>query len=227
MQMNGGSHGCTVKLVMLGNTNVGKTSIVKRFVYNEHDMYAATLGATFCSKIVEVPNSSDFIKFQIWDTAGQEMYRGLASLYYKDAAAAVLVYDITNESSYEGIKEWVEELRENEAGNIIMAIAANKSDMLEKERVELKEVKAYADTIGAIFKYSSAKDNTGINDLFLEIARELYPHLKDRFPKEGDKKAEDIPINPFKEPRCSIMLTKARHQRAARARGDKPGGCKC
>eukprot|EP00824_Muranothrix_gubernata_P022344 TRINITY_DN532_c0_g1_i1.p1 TRINITY_DN532_c0_g1~~TRINITY_DN532_c0_g1_i1.p1 ORF type:complete len:227 (+),score=25.95 TRINITY_DN532_c0_g1_i1:39-719(+) len=217
--------GCTVKLVMLGNSGVGKTSIVRRFVYNEHDAYAATLGATFCSKIVNIPSSTDFIKFQIWDTAGQEMYRGLASLYYKDAAAAILAYDITNKDSFEGLKEWVNELRENEAANIILAIAGNKSDLLSEEKIDVSSVKAYADSIGAIFKYTSAKEDEGVNDIFIEIARELHPHLKEKFPDHQEEEGgiqEDKPVNPFKEPRQSCFLQAKKHEKQAR---NKKGGC--
>ena len=218
----------TVKLVMLGNTNVGKTSIVRRFVYSEHDAYPPTLGANFCAKMVPVPDSSDFVKFQVWDTAGQEIYRGLASLYYKDAAAAILVYDITNHDSFEGLKEWVNELKENEADNIIFAIASNKSDLLEEEKVEPGEARKYAESIGAILKYTSAKDNTGINDIFVEIASELHPHLKDKFKDGIDKEDPDKEhvVNPFKEARTpSINITKANHVQSA-AKKKKKGCCK-
>ncbi len=217
----------TVKLVMLGNANVGKTSIVRRFVYSEHDAYPPTLGANFCAIMVPVPDSSDFVKFQVWDTAGQEIYRGLASLYYKDAAAAILVYDITNHDSFEGLKEWVNELKENEADNIIFAIASNKSDLLEEEKVEPSEARKYAENIGAILKYTSAKENTGINDIFLEIAAELHPHLKDKF-KEGlvkDAQETEHAINPFKDARTpSINITKAAHEQTG-LKKKKKGGC--
>ena len=170
-----------VKLVLLGDTGVGKTSIVQRFVYNNYrEENPPTIGASFMSKVMEIPGTEQTIKFQIWDTAGQEKYKSLASMYYKDASAAILVYDITSKQSFDAIKFWVKELKENVQDELVIAIAANKADLIEHENVELSVAQKYSSEIDAIFKQTSAKDNIGIDDVFLKICMNLRPDLADK-----------------------------------------------
>ena len=171
-----------IKLVLLGESGAGKTSIVHRYVNNKYnEENPPTIGASFLSKVVELPNDQS-IKLQIWDTAGQERYRSLASMYYKDAAAAILVYDTTSMKSFEGIKYWVNELRSNIPNQITIAIAANKSDLLEKEEVDLSIGQAFAKDNNAIFKQTSAKNNTGIAELFNDICFKIRPDLVSSIP---------------------------------------------
>ena len=178
----------TIKIVLLGDSGVGKTSIAQRFANNTfNENNSGTIGASFISKIINIPNSDKSIKFQIWDTAGQEKYRSLASMYYKDSNAAIIVYDITKINSFEGMKFWVNELKNNISDdNYQIAIAANKSDLIEKEEVTLASGKAYADSITAIFKQTSAKENLGIDDLFDTISEKLGP-ATDSIPSELNK----------------------------------------
>ncbi|CAG9311795.1 unnamed protein product [Blepharisma stoltei] len=158
-----------VKVVLLGDSGVGKSSIVLRFVADTfHNNLDPTIGASFLSKAIEVENHS--IKFSIWDTAGQERYHSLARMYYADTAAAVLVYDITNRASYEAMKHWRDELAEFGPRNLVIAIAGNKEDLVDKEEVDLIEAKEYADSIGAIFRKTSAKTKYGVDQLFKDIA---------------------------------------------------------
>ena len=106
-----------VKLVLLGDTGVGKSSIVLRFVANNFKLDEdATIGASYMSKMLHIDDKT--IKFNIWDTAGQERYQSLAKMYYRDANAAILVYDITKKQSFEGLKRWYNELREYGPKNI-------------------------------------------------------------------------------------------------------------
>lgn len=161
-----------VKVVLLGESGVGKTSIVQRFAKGEFkEENKATLGAVFLSKILDIPGTGTSVKFQIWDTAGQEKYRSLASMYYQDAAAAILVYDITKRNTFEGISYWFTELQKNAPEKIKIAIAANKADLVEQEAVSTHEAKTFADSHQAILKMTSAKDGMGINDIFIEIAK--------------------------------------------------------
>ena len=112
------------------------------------------------------------LKLEIWETAGQERYRSLSKMFYKDADAAILVYDITNQKSFDELKSfWAEQVKESSPENIIIAIAANKCDLIEKKVVEEIEARDYAKSIGAIFSLTSAKNSMGINDLFLEISK--------------------------------------------------------
>ena len=161
-------------IVMLGETGVGKTSIVQRFVAEKYnDNNNPTIGASFISKSYIIPNTNLSMKFQIWDTAGQEKYKSLASMYYRDAHAAIIVYDITNKSSYDAIKNWVSELKSSSNKDIFIVIVGNKADLVHKEEIDVVTSKEYSDSISALFKQTSAKENMGIEDLFISLGTKL------------------------------------------------------
>ncbi|CCI41542.1 hypothetical protein ABG067_004934 [Albugo candida] len=161
-----------VKVVLLGDTGVGKSSLVLRFVTNNFRPYSeSTIGASFMSKMIMVENTP--IKYQIWDTAGQEKYHSLAPMYYRGAAAAIVVYDITRKQSLATLKNWVKELKQLGPENIVIAIAGNKSDLEDKREVPSAQAKAYADEIGALFIETSAKEDTNVSDLFISISKQL------------------------------------------------------
>jgi len=164
----------TCKVVLLGEAGVGKTSIISRYVNNTFsDVLMSTTGASFAVKKLEI-DPEHKIKFQIWDTAGQERFRSLAKIFYQNAAVAVLVYDITRRDSFQKLKDfWVKELKENAPSDIILAVAANKSDNYEFEVVSLKEGKDLAQEINAIFKSTSAMLSHGIEDLFKLIGEKF------------------------------------------------------
>ena len=164
----------TCKVVLLGEAGVGKTSIISRYVNNTFsDVLMSTTGASFAIKKLEI-DPEHKIKFQIWDTAGQERFRSLAKIFYQNAAVAVLVYDITRRDSFQKLKDfWVKELKENAPSDIILALAANKSDNYEFEVVSLKEGKELAQEINAIFKSTSAMLSHGIEDLFKLIGEKF------------------------------------------------------
>ena len=100
-----------------------------------------TIGAHFISRVLDVPSGT--IKLQIWDTAGQEKYRSVTPMYFREAAAAVLVYDITNRETFENCQNWIKELRNQAPDDIIVALAGNKSDLFEKEEVSLEDGKEF------------------------------------------------------------------------------------
>ena len=164
----------TCKVVLLGEAGVGKTSIISRYVNDTFsDVLMSTTGASFAVKKLEI-DPEHKIKFQIWDTAGQERFRSLAKIFYQNAAVAVLVYDITRRDSFQKLKDfWVKELKENAPSDIILAVAANKSDNYEFEVVSLKEGKELAKEINAIFKSTSAMLSHGIEDLFKLIGEKF------------------------------------------------------
>ena len=185
-----------IKVVLLGDSSVGKTCIVHRFAHDKFNKDSnSTLGAMFISKVLELPELGAAVKYQIWDTAGQEKYRSLAAMYYQDAAAAILVYDITKKESFNAITYWMSELKSKAPENIKIAIAANKSDMVEQEAVHLSEGKKFAEDHNAIFKMTSAKDGTGIRDLFASIPFALgtFNSQKPAVPtKEGAPKVSSL-----------------------------------
>ena len=132
------------------------------------------------------------LKFDIWDTAGQERYRSLTKLFYKDANAAVLVYDITREESFNQLEiYWVKQIKENSDPNIILVLAANKSDLLEDEKVDESAARKFAEEANAIFCRVSAKNGAGIDDIFFQIAKR-YVGRDDIEVKKKDNKE---PIN--------------------------------
>ena len=161
----------SIKVVLLGESAVGKTSIITRFVENKFKQDTmSSLSANFVSKKIEIGNNKS-IKFDIWDTAGQEKYRALAKIFYQDSKIVILVYDITNKNSFNELKNyWYEKVKENSSSDVIFAIAGNKCDLYEKEEVEKTEGEKFAKEIGAIFHETSALNSNGINELFTEIA---------------------------------------------------------
>ena len=160
------------KIVLIGEAGVGKTSIISQFIEQifQEDLQAST-GGTFSSKSLILDNGKT-IKLDIWDTAGQEKYRSLTNLFYKDSNAAILVYDICRVESFEEIKNyWVKQIKESSVSNIILAIVANKCDLINKEKVDEEEARKFASEISAMYFRTSAKESIGIDDLFFEIAK--------------------------------------------------------
>ena len=115
------------KVVLIGESGVGKTSIISRYTTNTFkENLMATPGANFLTKLVPFKDEKESIKFEIWDTAGQEKYRSLAKVFYKNAAACVLVYDITNKKSFDELKNyWISEIKENSSQNVSKFIYYN------------------------------------------------------------------------------------------------------
>jgi len=162
----------TFKIVLLGETGVGKTCILSQFIDQiyQDDIQTST-GGTFSSKTLIIGNSK-LLKLEIWDTAGQERYRSLTTMFYKEANAAILVYDITRTETYQELKNyWANQVKDSAPENIILVVCANKSDLINEERVDEEEVREFANNLGAIFCITSAKNSAGINDLFIQIAK--------------------------------------------------------
>ena len=163
-----------LKIVLVGESGVGKTSIIQQFVDQMFQSdQQSTIGGTFSTKTIKCGNGK-IIKLEIWDTAGQERYRSISQLFYKDANAAILVYDITNKFSFEEIQNyWLTQVKESATENIIMAIVGNKLDLYEQELVNQEEAKKYAEDNNAFFAVTSAKNSSGIEDLFIEIVKKF------------------------------------------------------
>ena len=162
----------SVKVVLLGETAVGKTCIISRFINNSFDNnIMSTTGASYAGKTMIFDEfGGKCLKFEIWDTAGQEKYRALTKIFYKDAAVAILVYDITKRNTFEEVQNyWYNQIKECAPKNIVLGIAANKSDLYDNEQVTEDEARKFAEEIGAVFKLTSASLNTGIEELFKAV----------------------------------------------------------
>ncbi|XP_032725999.1 ras-related protein Rab-5B-like [Lontra canadensis] len=161
---------CQFKLVLLGESEVGKSSLVLRFVKGQfHEYQESTIGVAFLTQSVCLDDTT--VKFEIWDTAGQERYHSLAPMYYRGAKAAIVVYDITNQKTFTRAKTSVKELQRQASPSIVFALVGNKADLANKHMVEYEEAQAYADDNSLLFMETSAK--IAMNDLFLAIAKKL------------------------------------------------------
>lgn len=168
------------KVVLIGESGVGKTSIISQYINLEFiENRPSTIGAMFSTKSVSFEDIQREIRFEIWDTAGQERFKALTAMFYKDAAAAIFVYDITREDSFMALEQyWIHQLKEKGPSNMVYAVAANKSDLYEKEKVEQKRGFELAQSINAIFKQTSAKNSSGINTLFIEIGKKYFEKIE-------------------------------------------------
>ncbi|KAF7820162.1 ras-related protein RABF1 [Senna tora] len=169
LENSGGGHDAKnlrVKLVLLGDSGVGKSCIVLRFVRGQFDPTSkVTVGASFLSQTIALQDSTT-VKFEIWDTAGQERYASLAPLYYRGAAVAVVVYDITSPESFNKAQYWVKELQKHGSSDIVMALVGNKADLNEQRKVPVQDGIDYAEKNGMFFIETSAKTADNINELF-------------------------------------------------------------
>ena len=165
-----------IKIVLLGDINVGKTSIVLRYSHNIFEKnYLPTIGGAYTQKILVLKNGIS-LKLNIWDTSGQERFRTMIKLYYRDAEAAILVYDINNEKSLDNLEYWITELKNNvNTENIIIAMAGNKCDIEEIDgKVDFKKGKKFAEDNNFIFYETSALKGIGIENLFYDIGNKYY-----------------------------------------------------
>ena len=181
--------GC--KVVLVGESAVGKTCIISRFISGAFDSnVSSTNGASYASKNVQYDKLGKNLLLDVWDTAGQEKYRALTKFFYKDAKVAILVYDITRYDTFKSIKEfWYEQVKENGPKNIVIGIAGNKCDLYEKEEVNENEAREFAASIGAIFALTSAQNNSGINELFRDVGNKyLDPNFQQQMQMENEEK---------------------------------------
>lgn len=169
------------KLVLLGDSSVGKSSIVHRFVKDSFDEFReSTIGAAFLSQTIQLDKyEGTIIKFEIWDTAGQERYKSLAPMYYRNANAALVVYDITDKESLVKAEEWVNELKSKvKDDDLVICLVGNKLDLVElKEKEKLvsqSDAERYAKEQDLLFHEVSAKTGKGVASIFQEIGENLY-----------------------------------------------------
>jgi len=206
----------TIKVVLVGESGTGKTSIIQQFAYKMFDPNCTTsISSQYISKVLSFSDMQASLKIEIWDTAGQERYRSMAKLFYKEAKIIIFVYDSTSKSSFEELKKyWIPEVQNTRNKDSILAIVGNKCDLYEIMAVNRDEAMELADSINAVFQMTSAKSGVGINALFENLGR-LYldPDFdykaQDRIDKENyeqKKLMEESKKN--QESNMSVKITK-------------------
>lgn len=170
--VNAGGGRNSFKVVLLGEGCVGKTSLVLRYVENKfNDKHLTTLQASFLNKKLNIGGKR--VNLAIWDTAGQERFHALGPIYYRDSNGAILVYDITDEDSFQKVKNWVKELRKMLGNDISLCIAGNKIDLEKDRHVAVSDAEAYAKSVGAKHFHTSAKLSKGIDEMFLDLSKSM------------------------------------------------------
>ena len=187
------------KVVLLGESGVGKTSIISRFINGTfEESLMSTNGASYvCRNLTFQEYQNRMIRFEIWDTAGQEQYRALNKIFYKDASICILVYDITNLKSFNALKDyWYDQIYDTCSKQVVIGLAANKSDLYENEKVSEEIARNFANEINAIFMYTSASKFTGIDELFHNVGcRYIDPNFKIDFSSIKNKNEDNNNIN--------------------------------
>ncbi|KAI0792749.1 GTPase [Abortiporus biennis] len=161
------------KVVLIGDSGVGKSNLLSRFTRNEFNLESkSTIGVEFATRSLNVDGKN--IKAQIWDTAGQERYRAITSAYYRGAVGALLVYDISKHATYVNVTRWLKELRDHADSNIVIMLVGNKSDLKHLRAVPTDEAKAFAAENGLSFIETSALDASNVESAFQTILTDIY-----------------------------------------------------
>ncbi|XP_042362085.1 ras-related protein Rab-25-like [Plectropomus leopardus] len=194
------SYNFVFKVVLIGESGVGKSNLLSRFTKNEfnHDT-RTTIGVEFSTRTVQLDNYT--IKAQIWDTAGLERYRAITSAYYRGAVGALLVYDISKHLTYESVDRWLKELFDNTDQHIVVMLVGNKRDLESLRTVPTEEAKDFAEKRGLMFMETSALDSTNVELAFSEILTAIHMKVISRQVTRGSISAVTLsdPIGPSRE----------------------------
>ncbi len=171
------------KVVLVGDAEVGKTSLTTRFAYGTFtDGYISTLGVDFIVK--SLPLDNYIVKLQAWDTAGQERYAGVRPIYYRGAKGALLVFDITMRQSFVNVDKWYDQIRKFSGNDVPIILVGNKIDLVDSRVISTDEVQVYAAQKGMPYFETSAKTDYAVNDVFLKLAEVI---LSKELGREGMK----------------------------------------
>jgi len=164
------------KLLLIGDSGVGKSCLLLRFADDTYtESYISTIGVDFKIRTIELDGKT--IKLQIWDTAGQERFRTITSSYYRGAHGIIVVYDVTDEESFNNVKTWLNEINRYANENVNKLLVGNKSDLTSKKVVDHATAKAFADEIGIPFLETSAKSAENVEQAFMRMAQEIKKQM--------------------------------------------------
>ena len=174
-----------LKVVIIGDSGVGKTNLIKRFVsdtFSENSK--ATVGVEFLSKTYKI--NDHIFKIELWDTAGQERYKSITSVYYKGSKGALLVYDITSQISFDNIGKWITEIRDKTSKDITLMMVGNKMDLNQYREVSNEQALNKAKTLGIPIMETSALDSTNVKEAFYDLLKEMYKDMKNKIKSSNE-----------------------------------------
>lgn len=179
------------KVVLIGESGVGKSNLLSRFTKNEfnHDS-RTTIGVEFSTRTVQL--NSLTIKAQIWDTAGLERYRAITSAYYRGAVGALLVYDISKHLTYESAERWLKELYDHADPHIVVMLVGNKSDLASVRSVPTEDAKDFAEKNGLLFMETSALESTNVEIAFNSVLEEIHKKVSSKEVTRGSINAVSL-----------------------------------
>ncbi|XP_047318896.1 ras-related protein Rab11B-like [Impatiens glandulifera] len=173
------------KLVLIGDSGVGKSNLLSRFTRNEFNLESkSTIGVEFATRSIRVDDK--VIKAQIWDTAGQERYRAITSAYYRGAVGALLVFDVTRHITFENVERWLKELRDHTDANIVIMLVGNKADLEHLRAVSTDETKAFAERERTFFMETSALESRNVENAFTEVLTQIHQIVSKKALEVGD-----------------------------------------
>ncbi|CAA7027180.1 unnamed protein product [Microthlaspi erraticum] len=182
------------KLVLIGDSGVGKSQILSRYARNEFSLDSkATIGVEFQTRTLVIDHKS--VKAQIWDTAGQERYRAVTSAYYRGAVGAMLVYDVTRHQTFEHIPRWLEELRGHADKNIVIILVGNKSDLEDQRAVSTEDAKEFAEKEGLFFLETSALNAVNVESAFSTVLTQIFNIVNKKNLVAGEEQGNGDPAS--------------------------------
>lgn len=187
------------KMVLIGDSGVGKTNLASRFAHNEFNADSkATIGVEFRSKTLEIDGKE--VKAQIWDTSGQERYRAVTSVYYRGALGALLVYDISRRATFDNVQQWLREIRCQGDNNLVVMLVGNKTDLGDLRAVPTEKGMELAEREGMFFMEASALDASNVDEAFEQVIAEIYSNINKRVAMAD----EDQPLSLTKGTRLHV-----------------------
>jgi len=191
------------KLLLIGDSGVGKSCLLLRFADDTYtESYISTIGVDFKIRTIELDGKT--IKLQIWDTAGQERFRTITSSYYRGAHGIIVVYDVTDQESFNNVKQWLQEIDRYACETVNKLLVGNKCDLTTKKVVDYTTAKEYADQLGIPFLETSAKNATNVEQAFMTMAAEIKNRVGPPAPSgpTGQVKIESTPVTAKPGPGC-------------------------
>jgi len=194
------------KLLLIGDSGVGKSCLLLRFADDTYtESYISTIGVDFKIRTIEIGGKT--IKLQIWDTAGQERFRTITSSYYRGAHGIIVVYDVTDQVSFNNVRQWLQEIDRYACENVNKLLVGNKCDLTTKKVVDFNTAKEFADGLGIPFMETSAKNSTNVETAFITMAEEIKKRVggdKDT-PVKNDEKVAVKQKPAGKKSFCTIL----------------------